>query len=704
MAISLFLGAVPGAHGQDRPERLSIARFRDSLSVVSDPVRLNGLARQIVAVATAQDDALFALRHGFTCLRLAAIGQARRSRDAESSFDRARHLEPEWPLAWYGHGLAKLAIARWQLDTPKNLGFRVGVGAMEDAFHSFAKAAELDPTFEPTLPELARAAFRLRNPKFVVQAREAFRRARLSGLGTEADAFLWWGRLERRGGNPDSSVAAFQVYLAHGGTPGLGLLEIARTQLAHGLEGGARSYLAGAVFDEGLGVREYRADLELIAESTELAAFDRVRGPDRVAMLREFWTRRDHMELRAEGERLQEHYVRLHVARTSFYLENTRRHYWHAEPYRSGSDEFDDRAIIHIRHGRPSQRVTPFVYALTGNESWRYARPDGDLVFHFTVQEDLRDYRLASSIFDLKSTGGTPQDQLIMSRQAISPLYSKLGTWGRFGRAKLAAREREIGETSIVLGTTTDSHELRFDAPLGIQAQLLAVGQSGGEALVHIAFALEGAHSSGESADGAGYPVRVRFAAFADDGRRVASLDSSYLVKRTARDGNRVLGRVAVPVPRGTWRVRLALQNGDDRGTLLPWDSLTVGRFDGAELQVSDLMLGALAVPLSWNPTPRDTAYIAPVGEFPRDSRVELYYEVYGVEPGQIYQTALEFTQVRPVLRFEFEERARSRVTRVRRTLDLHGLEPGEYRLELEVGDGRGRRHRTSAPLRIIER
>ena len=702
--MSLSMGAVTGAQGQNRHERLSIARFRDSLGVASDPERLDGLAHQIAAVARSQNDALFALRHGFTCLRLAALGHVRRARDAESSFDMARSLQPDWPLAWYGRGLAKLALARWQLDTPENLSFRVGVGALEDAFESFTKATELDPTLEPALLELAPVAFRLRSPKFLAQARTAFRRARLSGLGTQADVFLWWGRLERRGGNPDSSVAAFQAYLAHGGLSGLGLLELARTQLAHGLEGGARSYFAGAVFDAHPGVREYRADLELIADNTELAAFDRVRGPDRVAMLEEFWTRRDHRELRAKGERLREHYVRTHFARAHFYLENTRRHYWHAEPYRSGSEEFDDRAIIYIRHGQPTQRITPFVYALTANESWRYSRPDGDLFFHFTVQEDLRDYRLASSVFDLKSTGGTPQDQLIMSRQPISPLYTKLGTWGRFGRAKLVAREREIGETSIVFGTTSDTHELRFNDSLGIRTKVLAVGQVGRQALVHLAFALQGMHpSSNATGVGSRYPVRVRFAAFADNGRRVAWVDSSYVATGTVSDSGLVLGRVAVPVPRGTWRYRLAIQNGEDRGALLPWDSLTIGRFDGGVLQVSDLMLGTVAVPLSWNPTPRDTAFIAPTSEFPQGSRVELYYEVYGLDPGEIYHTALEFTQTRSVLRFEFEEQAKSHVTRVRRTLDLQGLEPGEYRLELEVVDGRRRRHRTWAPLLIID-
>lgn len=700
----LSIGCVAWAEGQAPGIRVSVDLLRDSLSTMDDVSAVEKLAGQFRAVAVNRDDPGFALRHGFACLRLARLGQGHRSREAVQAFQLAGRLEPRWPLAWYGLGLAKLALARWQLETPQNIGFRVGAGALEEALQSFAKATELDPLFEPALVELARVALRLRSPRFLDRARESFRRARRFGVEPDAQVLLWWGRLERRGGNADSSRVAFAAYLVHGGHPGLGHLEAARTRLAHGLDGGSALYYTGAAFDDRVSIREYRADLALVADSTELVAFDRAQGPERAAMLRQFWTERDHRELRAEGERLREHYVRVHFARTYFYLENTRRHYWQAEPYRSGSDEFDDRAIIYIRHGQPSERVTPFVYALTGNESWRYDRPDGDLFFHFTVREDLRDYRLASSIFDLKSTGATPEDQLIMSRQNISPLYSKLGAWGPFGRAKLRSRERAMGEASIAEGTVTDSHALQFDDSLGIRPQVLAVGRAGENSLIHIALALTGLRASEEREAPSQASVRVRFAVFDARGRRVAGLDSNSVTVTRGHDGARFFGRVSLAAPPGQWRYRLAVQYGARQGTLLPWDSISVGRFDGTDLQVSDLMLGTMQAPLRWRPTIRDTAYIDPSGVFPRDGRVELYYEVYGLERGQPYRTVLEIIQDRPVLHLEFEERAQSDVSAVRRTLDLLGLEPGSYRIRVEAIDQRGRSHHATAPLRILER
>jgi len=700
----LSIGCVAWAEGQAPDMRASLGLLRDSLSSMVDVSKVEELADQFRAVAVNREDPGFALRHGFACLRLAQLEQGHRSREAVQAFRLAGRLEPRWPLAWYGLGLAKLALARWQLETPQNLGFGVGAGALEEALESFAAATELDPLFAPALVELARVASRLRSPEFLDRARERFRRARRFGVGPDAQVLLWWGRLERRGGNADSSLVAFAAYRVHGGNPGLGHLEAARTRLAHGLDGGSAMYYTGAAFDDSVSIREYRADLALVADSVELAAFDRAHGPERVAVLRQFWTTRDHRDLRAEGERLREHYARIHFARAHFYLENTRRHYWQAEPYRSGSDEFDDRAIIYIRHGQPSQRVTPFVYALTANESWRYNRPDGDLLFHFTVREDLRDYRLASSIFDLKSTGATPEDQLIMSRQDISPLYGKLGAWGPLGRAKLRSRERAMGEASIAEGTVTDSHLLRFDDSLGLRPQVLAVGRAGTRSLIHIAFALTGLRASDERGPPSHASVRVRFAAFDASERRVAGLDSSSVVVTRGPDGASFFGRVSLAAPPGEWRYRLAVEHGARQGTLRPWDSITVGRFDGTDLQVSDLMLGTVQAPLTWRPTVRDTAYIDPSGAFPPDGRVELYYEVYGLQRGQPYRTVLEIIQKHPVLHLEFEEQAQSDVSAVRRTLDLRGLEPGSYRIRLEAIDQRGRSHHATAPLRILER
>ena len=53
-------------------------------------------------------------------------------------------------------------------------------------------------------------------------------------------------------------------------------------------------------------------------------------------------------------------------------------------------------------------------------------------------------------------------DQLLLSRQSLSPLYGRMLNWGPNGAARAARRERGIGRASIDFGTTTDSYELQY--------------------------------------------------------------------------------------------------------------------------------------------------------------------------------------------------------------------------------------------------
>ena len=113
-------------------------------------------------------------------------------------------------------------------------------------------------------------------------------------------------------------------------------------------------YYAGASLDDSVAVSGYRDDLVPIASAAELAALDAASGPARAQVLREFWTQRDRQDLRENGERVRQHYQRLQVARLNYRLAITKRRYDTDERYRSGSLEFDDRGIIYVRHGAPT--------------------------------------------------------------------------------------------------------------------------------------------------------------------------------------------------------------------------------------------------------------------------------------------------------------------------------------------------------------
>ena len=57
--------------------------------------------------------------------------------------------------------------------------------------------------------------------------------------------------------------------------------------------------------------------------------------------------------------------------------------------------------MIYIRHGEPTSRATYAAPGLEPNESWRYSRPEGDLLFHFVAREDVQDFKLVESLFDV---------------------------------------------------------------------------------------------------------------------------------------------------------------------------------------------------------------------------------------------------------------------------------------------------------------
>src|SRR6185503_6358347 len=67
----------------------------------------------------------------------------------------------------------------------------------------------------------------------------------------------------------------------------------------------------------------------------------------------------------------------------------------------------------------------------------------------------------------------THPDQLILSRQSLSPIYGRMLNWGRFGSARAQSWERRVGTTSIAVGTTTDSYELQFAHRLAAVADLV---------------------------------------------------------------------------------------------------------------------------------------------------------------------------------------------------------------------------------------
>ena len=355
------------------------------------------------------------------------------------------------------------------------------------------------------------------------------------------------------------------------------------------------------------------------------------------------------------------------------------------------------------------------------NESWHYTRAEGDLLFHFSSGYDgngggdLYDYRLVESVIDLHGAADAPIDQLILSRQSLSPLYSRMLNWGRFGAANARARERGIGAVSIAVGTTTDTYELQFPRRLGVVADLVAVGRSPAGSLTHLVFGIAAATLRAEQVGTESiYPVRVRLVALDQRDRPVASLDTTVTLQyqRVLGSGEFAVGRVELALPRGKWRYRAALQQGDSSGVVLPRDSVTVADIYSGRLSLSDLALGAPGRAIPWVTDAADTVLLAPSALFRRGSEIRLYYETSGVTRGLRYRHEITVLRPegrggrrgRPLVALSFEEEAPDSVMRSRRSVRLERLKEGSYVVEVRVTGPDGESQVRRRGIRLIDR
>ncbi len=732
VAVALIAAAVaPRLLAQAPNERADLERWRDSLASTSDSTGLLAVERRAIDQAKSdRNNAFVHLKLGFLSLRLGDLGGQSHYDDAASEFQWAIDLQPTWPYAWYGMGLAEYGVGDSQISFITGLKTMLGKDALTRSAMAFAKSAEVDPGFSRGLVELSNTALRQRvNIKLGV-ALDALRRSAATPASHEPEVLLARGRVEREVGDGDSALAAFRGYLDHGPDPSLGQLEIARTLFLLGRFDGVQPYYQGAASDDSVAVAAYRADLATIATDSALREFDHRRGAQRVAWLKDFWTTRDRAELRADGERLREHYRRLFYARKNFQLTSLNRHYDIVERYRSGSRDFDDRGVIYIRHGEPSSRATYAAPGLEPNESWRYNRPEGDLLFHFVAREDVQDFKLVESLFDVlgfsqqialreDKAGQNPvAEQLLLSREQLSPIYGRLQSAGQIGSGQYQAEERRMGQASIAVGTTTDSYQLRFAQDLRVRSDVLAVGHDSAGSLVQITYAIAGKGLEPVTVTrGYLYSVRVRFEANDLSGHVVAALDTTrhFVAPEPVPDGEHLVGRVAVPVPSGRYEYRLAIQQGEDAGIVLPRDTVRVNEGPNG-LSLSDLVLGSRSANLTWRRSEQDTVLFNPLQTFKRSDEMQLYYEVSGLQSGTPYEVRLAvrrqggggglfhkiFGGGGAALSLKFDAHAAAAVESAHRGLQLDRLKPGNYVLEVTVADDQGRKDQRLQPFQIV--
>lgn len=716
---------------QSPAQRRDLERFRDSLAAMTSVDSLVALETALIGQARQdRDNPILHLRLGFLALRLGdlATGDAQRRHydEAGSEFEWAVQQQPTWPYGWYGLGFAELGVGDSDLPLVGGVQAMLGRDALSRSANAFAKSAEVDPGFVAGLAELSNTALKQRVNARMDVALAALRRASRTPAATAPAVLLARGRVERAAGSLDSSAAALRSLLRRDSSSVVARYELARTGFLRGDPAATALWYRALAASDSTTVALVREDLAILLPDSVVAAYDATQGEDRATLVREFFEHRDDDELHPRGQRLAEHYRRLDVARRNYRLVSDRRQYGIAERYRSTQSEYDDRGVIYVRHGEPDEIVRYNAAGIEPNESWLYRRESGNLLFHFVAREDVQDFRLVESLFDvldfaatvamrdpeaLAQTPGGPEllrqiDGLLHSRDPLDPIYSRLMGAGAGGNARLLTDERRMGADAIRVGTTTDSWPLELGPEIDATLMALAVGSTAGGARVQVAYAIPGTALAPRAMEqGFAYPVRIRASVIGLDGVTVATLDTtrSYLTREPVSERRQLLGRVELPVPPGVHTIRLAVQT-DRGGAVTTRDTVHVASPLGPGVGLSDLALGARSVNLPWEITSRDTAWINPTRTFRQDEPAQLYFEVTGLPPDAPYRIELEVRRARggsifrrifggggSALELGVDRVHPGGIDRIFREIAIDRLDAGEYRFRVRVDAGQGR-------------
>ncbi len=438
------------------------------------------------------------------------------------------------------------------------------------------------------------------------------------------------------------------------------------------------------------------------------------------------------MAISAE-ERLQIHYRRLHEARHGYYLRTPRLTDDLADRLgRADSLEIDDRGLIFLRMGEPLARVVPFfdLDVALPNETWAYHRPEGPRVFHFapvskTGLRALGDYRLLENLAHasgltmtsrLMAVGGPPLAYLYQSRRVLDYLYRdqpfrRMDTrmraaGGRFnpGFQSALAFERSVNEANArhAVAGIPDAPELTAGIEFAYEAlRFREPGTDRSEVWLLAATRVGDLTASvaGDSASGwAGlvtYHVEADLAVLRQDGLSRREGTSRPVVDDPLRVEDGIPVRFRLVLESGTYPYTLVLRDrGSDRGEPGNWvlDTVTVSARQSGLPSVSDIAVAADSGG-TWSRDGVTYLPVSPTHVVAPDGAAHVYFEVYGIRPGDIYDVEVRVVAESVAQRMfdmEPDEAAFTLQFPSVADADRTGQGLGRHHLRVELGDSPG--------------
>lgn len=722
--VLLFLAAAPLC-AQVPAERTLIATFRDSLRHADDIPAIELLERRLQRkVDTARDDGDLRLRLGFTQLRHGELAQERGPfDDANATFTSVIGNHADWPLAYVGRGLARMNLESdgWVQHTLLGV---VATDGTSGAANDLA-ASGRDPACADGLLEAVNVAAATMRPVHARTAERALRAIASLPIGNLPVIQIARMRAEQLVGASDSAIALATAYLRlHPGDPAA-LLVLGRSGMTVGFATGADDWFTAlARADTGL-LRVFRGDLQLIFPDSARRRFDERTDTARANYVRAFLALDDPELIRTANERLREHYQRLDTARIAFALPAGNFAADAATGFDPSLRGVDDRGLVWVLHGPPDAETHIASVGIPPNLSWRYTGVDGgEMLFHFVRLDDSAGYQRVPSLFDLlalstaaRVTGQTDMRErtlagtaimtyggawtartaqvLLASRDHLSHVYDHLYSMGRDSAAALQAAEREVGDSSMLVGETWALH---YELPLDAAVEPLAVGSDQHGTLLQVPFAIAGsslyAPPRADGAPGVVYPIRMRVTVIGARGL-VARIDTTrqFLAPYAVPVGGALSASLPIPLPPGTYAVRVAVETAS-RGVVSRLDTVTVAPLHGQAPTLSDLALGLRSGP-RWTNAARDTIWFNPSRKFDGREPMELAFEVGGLAVRETYHidvAILRHKESAPALKVSFDARASGAIDQVRRAIDVSHLPGDDYQLQVTITDKAGAR------------
>lgn len=735
--LAAVLAAAPAAaRGQSPADQAALERLQDSLAATDDSASVDVLLARVHRRADSlRGDPMAELRLGLVALRLHEITGNRHARNlAAQAFEGVAESHPEWRMAWFG-------VARTEMiGTDGSISFgmakMLGMDPARAIVRDLVRSTGEDSVAVHGIVVIAHQALRARRPVDEEVSIRAMRLLPARALATDAEYALVRARLEREAGEKDSAIAVIErAARLYPDDPAvqrtLGIM-----RFVVGRSDGARAWYHGLGLADGDALLRYRRDLQVAVPDSVLATFDTVRAAARPTLIRDYWASQDPDGLPTADDRLAEHYRRLEFARHWYVRHTVDRETPIYELDTLGAGTFDDRGLMLLRHGSPDERtsigrtdgpdvrVSLHIIGMPPNESWVYHDThDGDRFYHFVAAADDSDFVAVPSILDVLAQSSQfrrfrPNDDptgevtktwgaelvsmvaqdLLRSRQELSPLYTQMINRGMRGADSLQQLEREIGTMALA---KPYSYELGFELPLDGAMDIVALGSDAGGSLIQVAFAVPGGDvlpqqlRTGQMA----YPLRMRVAVVDGSGRTVVQVDTvrGFVAPRRLRNNEYLLGQLPLRVAPGTYRVRASLES-ERRGFLSRPTLVQVPAPHGEALGLSDLSIGVRSVRLPWRAPSSDTAWANPLRRFPPGEPMQLYFEVSGLAADAHYNTAIAIDRVAKVplaanacggeggvLSIGFDRTADGGVQRVTREVSLSRLDPGDYQIAVTV-------------------